>query len=176
MKTLCLFAALGTVLFLGTANHVAGQKGKDFRNLHINAGPEAAFPLKSFSNTHNMAVGGSAQLAIPVAFRFFLLAHAGYNRHWGSGSNEAVQIVPYRVGARMRLIGSTYIAAQAGAASRIQGDNNVTKASFAGGVGVANQRIDIGARYERHEFGGGTETIVVRMAYVIGLQVGSARR
>jgi len=123
-----------------------------------------------------MAVGGSAQLAIPFAFRFFMLAHAGYNRHWGSGDNSVVQIVPYRVGARMRLIGSTYIGAQAGAASRIQDDNNVTKLSFAGGVGVANHRIDIGARYERHEFGNVTETVVVRVAYVIGLQVGSARR
>lgn len=176
MKTHATLAALGLLLFLGTANHVSGQRGKDYRNLHINAGPEFAFPVKSFSNTHNMAVGGSAQLAIPFAFRFFLLAHAGYNRHWGSSGNQAVQIVPYRIGARMRLIGSTYIGAQAGAASRIQGESNVTKLSYAGGVGVANHRIDIGARYERHQFGGVTETIVVRVAYVIGLQVGSARR
>lgn len=87
-----------------------------------------------------------------------------------------MQIVPYRIGARMRLIGSTYIGAQGGAASLIRGDNNVTKLSFAGGVGVANHRVDVGARYERHAFAGGTEAVVLRVAYVIGLQVGSARR
>lgn len=176
MSKIRLIALLSLVLTSAAAGHVRAQNGKDFRNVHINGGPEAAFPINSFADTHNMAVGGSLQLAIPFAFRFFLLGHAGYNRHWGSGGNDPVQIVPYRIGARMRLIGSTYIGAQGGAASRIQGDNNVIKLSFAGGVGVANQRIDVGARYEHHAFAGTTETVVLRVAYVIGLQVGSARR
>lgn len=69
-----IIALLSLILILAAADHARAQKGKDFRNVHINGGPEVAFPVNSFAETHNMAVGGSLQLAIPFAFRFFLLA------------------------------------------------------------------------------------------------------
>ncbi len=176
MRSFTLVAVLSAMFICGSIYEASAQRGRDYRNVHINAGPEVAFPLNNFNNTHNMAIGGSAQLAIPIAFRFFLLGHVGYNRHFGAGSNDAIALIPYRAGARMRLLGSTYIGAQLGATSLVQGNRNETAFSYAGGIGVANHRIDIGARWEQHRFNTNVETIVVRLAYVIGLQVGSANR
>jgi hypothetical protein len=81
-----IFTALLLISFCGIQS-VHAQSGKNFRRLHVNLGPEIAFPSGDFDKSYNMGVGGSAQLAIPFAMRFFIIGHLGWVSHFGSGNN-----------------------------------------------------------------------------------------
>lgn len=176
-----LFAAL-LVAFL--ADDVLAQSGKQrYRRLHVNLGPELVLPTGDFSDTHNFGYGGSLQLAVPFGFRGFIIGHVGYNWHRGSrtpspaidGRFPNVQLIPYRAGYRLRLIGDMYVTAQAGAANRIIDGNGVTSFSYAGGIGIANRRIDFGLRYDHTTFRTAIQTFNLRLAYVFGTRFGADR-
>lgn len=167
-----ILTALLLISFCGIQS-VHAQSGKNFRRLHVNLGPEIAFPSGDFDKTHNMGVGGSAQLAIPFAMRFFIIGHVGWVSHFGSGNNPQANLIPYRAGARMRLIGSTYIGAQAGATTLASDGNSETAFSYSGGVGFANRNVDIGVRWDRATFDTRIDVFAVRFAYVFGMRLGA---
>jgi hypothetical protein len=151
---------------------VNAQSGKNFRRLHVNLGPEIGFPSGDFDKTHNMGVGGSAQLAIPFALRFFIIGHVGWVSHFGSGNIPQANLIPYRGGVRMRVIGSSYIGVQAGATTLASDGDAETAFSYSGGIGIANRNVDIGVRWDRATFDTRVDVFAVRFAYVFGMRLG----
>lgn len=181
MKTLFKTLILALLVSICADDLMAQSRTMRYRRLNLNLGPEFALPVGNFGNTNNFGYGGSVQLAVPFGLRGFIIGHVGYTWHRGSRTDSSIadrrfpnaQLIPYRAGYRFRLFGDFYVAAQAGAMNRIIDGNGVTAFSYAGGIGIANRRVDFGLRYDRSTFGSALETFNLRLAYVFGTRLGA---
>jgi hypothetical protein len=139
----------------------------------VNLGPDIAFPSGDFDKSQNMGVGGSAQLAIPFAFRFFITGHLSWVSYFESGDISQAKLGPGCARVRVRLAGAAHVATQAGATPRATDGNSETVFPYSAGVGIAKSNVDIGLRWDRTAFGGNVDVLARRFAYVFGMRLGA---
>src|SRR4051794_24943203 len=72
-------------------------------NLNLRIGPEVGFPLGDFKKTHNLGIGGSALLDIPLARRFSIIAYAGLRSYGGKDQLKRATIYGLRTGINYKL-------------------------------------------------------------------------
>src|SRR3954447_25030419 len=72
-------------------------------NLNLRIGPEVGLPMGDFKDTHNLGIGASALLNIPIARRFSVVAYAGFRTHGGKNEFNGATIYPLRAGINYKL-------------------------------------------------------------------------
>lgn len=173
MKKLTL-SALAFILISIAAN------AQSERNLTFSIGPELSLPTGSFSQTHSIGTGGTAQLEILLQDKLKgtatvgLLAYLGKSIPGQNANNPGVTIIPVRVGAKYYFVGAVYIGAQIGLAFR--GNNDDYKGTaFAYSplmLGYefktnSDKAIDATIKYDASSGHGGTiGAIGLRLAYI----------
>ncbi len=172
MKNLTKLAATalaGVALFIGTtANAQTTPKSK----LRFGVGLEAGAPTGSAHTGSNFELGGTARLQYGVGERFALMLTSGYYNFFGKTISENPEIkttsngvVPLKAGMKAFFTDNLYFSAEAGAGFETSGSNN-TKLLLAPGLGWANQKWDVGLRYEDFSGQGSSYGLVgLRLAY-----------
>ncbi|MEO7767953.1 MAG: hypothetical protein ABIS01_11020 [Ferruginibacter sp.] len=117
MKKLILSAALIMTLVITAFAQNEVQSNK----FSFSAGPEAGFATGSFSGTHSVGIGGSAQAEyfvmdkLKATVTIGLLTYVG--KSYSSNTDNAAQsIIPLRIGGKYFLTGGLYGGAQLGVA------------------------------------------------------------
>ena len=139
-------------------------------NLNLRIGPEIGFPLGDFKKTHNLGIGGSALLDIPIARRFSIIAYAGLRSHGGKDQLKRATIYGLRTGLNYKLSPDFYVTGQIGESTVHYGVSK-TSVSQALGVGYFNGFLDLGARWDHDYAQGGLSSLVFQARYVITLGV-----
>lgn len=135
-------------------------------NLNLRIGPEIGLPVGDFKNTHNIGVGGSALLDIPIARRFSIIAYAGFRSYGGKDQLKRATIYPLRAGINYKLSPDFYASAQIGESTVHYGVSK-TSVSQAIGAGYFNGFLDLGIRWDHEYAQGGLSSIVFQARYVI---------
>lgn len=113
MKKIIVF----TLVAFFTSAMVMAQSDSKFR---FSVGPELSFASGSFSDSHSIGIGGSAQAEISLQEHLYGTATFGVIAYNGksypnTGTKRTGQIIiPLRVGAKYFLSGGIYVAAQMG--------------------------------------------------------------
>jgi hypothetical protein len=173
MKNLTKLAATAlasVALFIGTtANAQTTPKSK----LRFGIGLEAGVPTGDINAASDFALGGTARLQYGVGDKFALMLTSGYYNFFGKDftvggvtydANNG-GLVPLKAGMKAFFTDNLYFSAEAGAGFETTGAKN-TKLILAPGLGWANQKWDIGLRYE--DFSGQNNNyglVGLRLAY-----------
>ncbi|MFD2146429.1 hypothetical protein [Mucilaginibacter antarcticus] len=176
MKNLTKLAATtlaGIALFIGTtANAQTTPKSK----LRFGVGLEAGAPTGAIHNGlggSNFELGGTARLQYGVGEKFALMLTSGYYNFFGKdytvGTTKydatSFGVVPLKAGMKAFFTDNLYFSAEAGAGFETKGAKN-TKLILAPGLGWANQKWDVGVRYEDFSGQGSNYGLVgLRLAY-----------
>jgi hypothetical protein len=172
MKKLTKLAAValtGVALFIGTnVNAQTTPKSK----LRFGIGLEAGAPTGSPINDSNFELGGTARLQYGVGDKFALMLTSGYYNFFGktiSGTPDiktgSLGVIPVKAGLKAFFSDNLYFSAEAGAGFEMNQAKN-TKLILAPGLGWANQKWDVGVRYE--DFSGQSNNygiVGLRLAY-----------
>lgn len=161
-------------LFCICLTTIAFAQKKD--NVKISVGAELAFTTGSFSNTHSLGFGGSAQLEIPMQEKLNGVAYGGiifYNgKSAGSGiKNKGVTIIPVRVGIKYFLTGSVYTNLQAGLGF-LGGNATGTAFSYSPQIGYefqtnSGKSLDLTFKYDGYSKNGTLGSFGFRLAYIL---------
>lgn len=168
MKKLVLFSLL--VLVLSTPTFA--QKDNHFT---FSVGAELGFATGSFSETHSVGIGGSAQIEIPIQDKLQGTGYIGilsYNgKSYGSGLKYKGQtIVPVRVGIKYFLSGGIYGGLQAGVG--FLSNSGGTAFSYSPQIGYefktkSGKAVDATFKYDAYSKSGGTlGALGLRLAYI----------
>jgi hypothetical protein len=183
MKKLTKLAAAaltGVALLIGT--NVKAQTSPASK-LRFGIGLEAGAPTGSAHTGangiggSNFELGGTARLQYGTSDHFALMLTSGYYNFFGkqyalAGTtyrSTSVGLIPVKAGFKAFLSSNIYFSAEAGAGFETSAQKNV-KLILAPGLGWANQKWDVGVRYE--DFSGQSNTyglVGLRLAYGFGL-------
>lgn len=160
-----------SILLMGVAANA--QRG----TTEIGVGAEAGLPLGDFGKGFKAGFGGYAKALFGVGFAGQVTATTGYSAFTAKGSSTeekvTLYLVPILAGYRQNFNGF-YVEPQAGigiygAKVKVMGESassSETKFTWAAGVGYEKNSIDIGVRYQRGEFEGGSISMVgIRVGY-----------
>jgi hypothetical protein len=171
MKKLTKLAAVaitGVALLIGTnVNAQTTPKSK----LRFGIGLEAGAPTSTDASSFEL--GGTARLQYGVGDKFALMLTSGYYNFFGKDYTVGgvtykaanAGIVPLKAGMKAFFSDNLYFSAEAGAGFEMDGAKN-TKLILSPGLGWANQKWDVGVRYE--DFSGQNNTyglVGLRLAY-----------
>ncbi len=174
MKKLTKLAAVaitGVALLIGTnVNAQTTPKSK----LRFGIGLEAGVPTGNAHTSSSFELGGTARLQYGVGDRFAVMLTSGYYDFFGKnytvggvtvdGPNYG--LVPVKAGMKAFFSDNLYFSAEAGAGFETSGPVKNTKLILAPGLGWANQKWDVGLRYE--DFSGQSNNygiVGLRLAY-----------
>lgn len=158
MKKLTKLAAValtGVALLIGTnVNAQTTPKSK----LRFGIGLEAGAPTGAIHNGlggSNFELGGTARLQYGVGDKFALMLTSGYYNFFGKEYTvgpttykaTSFGVVPLKAGMKAFFSDNLYFSAEAGAGFETKGAKN-TKLILSPGLGWANQKWDVGVRYE----------------------------
>lgn len=180
MKKLTKLAAAaltGVALFIGT--NVKAQTTPASK-LRFGIGLEAGAPTGSIHNGlggSNFELGGTARLQYGTSDRLALMLTSGYYNFFGKSydlgglhyDGSSAGLVPVKAGLKAFFSNNLYFSAEAGAGFEMDGAKN-TKLILSPGLGWANQKWDIGVRYE--DFSGQSTNyglVGLRLAYGFAL-------
>ncbi|WP_018612213.1 transporter [Segetibacter koreensis] len=135
-------------------------------NLNLRIGPEVGIPIGDFGKTHNLGIGGSALLDVPLARRFSLVFYAGFRSYGGKDQLKRATIYPLRAGVNYKLSPNFYVTGQVGESTVHYGVSK-TSVSQAVGIGYFNGFLDLGARWDHDYAQGGLSSLVFQARYVI---------
>jgi hypothetical protein len=172
MKKLTKLAAValtGVALLIGTnVNAQTTPKSK----LRFGIGLEAGAPTGDAHAGSNFELGGTARLQYGVGDKFALMLTSGYYNFFGKTISETPEIktsslgvIPVKAGLKAFFSDNLYFSAEAGAGFEMNGAKN-TKLILSPGLGWANQKWDVGVRYE--DFSGQNNSyglVGLRLAY-----------
>jgi hypothetical protein len=182
MKTTTKFLATAltaAAIFFGT-NVNAQSTPKSA--LRFGVGIEGLLPTGNLHNISNVGLGGTARLQYGVADNLALTLTSGYYNFFGkeivSGTDTkypSFGIVPVKAGIKAFISQNVYLSGEVGAGFETkdvyEGQNGKnTKLIASPGIGWANKKWDVGARYEN--FSGQSNnygTVGLRIAYGFGL-------
>lgn len=146
---------LAAMTLVGALNTFA-QESPSRRGLSLSIGPDAALPLGTFRSTsgYKFGIGGSLQLAIPVATNLDVTVGSGYmgfsNSKFSTATNKnAFTIIPFQAGLRVRTANGLYVHPKAGfTQTKVTNQEGSGQFSYALNVGyiVANA-LDIAVGY-----------------------------
>lgn len=137
-------------------------------NLNLRIGPEVGFPVGDFGKTHNLGIGASALLDIPLARRWSLIFYAAAKTFGGKNDLKRATVYPLRTGINYKLTKNFYATGQIGE-SIVKYNVSKTSVSQGLGVGYFNGALDFGARWDHEYAHGGLSTINLHAKYVITL-------
>lgn len=169
MKKIIVFTL---VTFL-TSTIIMAQTDSKFR---FSVGPELSFALGSFSNSHSIGIGGSAQAEISLQEHLYGTATFGviaYNGKSIPNTNSTTKmqiIIPLRVGAKYFLSGGIYVAAQMGVGF-LNNYYTGTSFSYSPQIGYefktkSDKALDATFKYEGYSKDGTLGAIGFRLAYI----------
>jgi hypothetical protein len=178
MKKLTKLAAAaitGVALLIGTNVNAQTTPASKLR---FGVGLEAGAPTGAIHSSlggSNFELGGTARLQYGVGDKLALTLTSGYYNFFGKNyvnpiTNATVNgssfgIVPVKAGLKAFFSDNVYFSAEAGAGFEMKGAKN-TKLILAPGLGWANQKWDVGVRYE--DFSGQSNSygiVGLRLAY-----------
>jgi len=174
MKKLTKLAAAaltGVALFIGTN---AKAQTTPASKLRFGIGLEAGAPVGNAHDVSNFELGGTARLQYGATDHFALMLTSGYYNFFGKtlGSVGGVEaktsslgVLPVKAGLKAFFSDNVYFSAEAGAGFEMNGAKN-TKLILSPGLGWANQKWDVGVRYE--DFSGQSNSygvVGLRLAY-----------
>ncbi|MFT3679721.1 MAG: hypothetical protein QM791_05585 [Ferruginibacter sp.] len=145
-------------------------------NFQISVGAELGFATGSFSNTHSIGFGATAQIETPIQDKLQAVAYGGilsYNgKSVGGGTKfEGITIIPLRVGVKYFLTGSVYGAFQAGLGILGNGADG-TAFSYSPQLGYefktnSGKPIDATFKYDAYSKNGTIGAFNIRLALVL---------
>ena len=177
MKKLTKLAAAaitGVALLIGTNVNAQTTPASKLR---FGVGLEAGVPTGNAHTGSNFELGGTARLQYGTSDHLALMLTSGYYNFFGkdytvvtpTGSvavnGSSFGIIPVKAGMKAFFSDNVYFSAEAGAGFEMKGAKN-TKLILAPGLGWANQRWDVGVRYE--DFSGQSNSygiVGLRLAY-----------
>jgi hypothetical protein len=177
MKKLTKLAAAaitGVALLIGTNVNAQTTTPSPLR---FGIGLEAGVPTGNAHNGSNIEVGGTARLQYNTSDHFALMLTSGYYNFFGKnytttigGTTTTIDgpsfgVIPVKAGFKAFFADKLYFSAEAGAGFETKGAKN-TKLILAPGLGWANQKWDVGVRYE--DFSGQNNSyglVGLRLAY-----------
>ncbi|MES2428188.1 MAG: hypothetical protein V4560_14510 [Bacteroidota bacterium] len=177
MKKLTKLAAAaitGVALLIGT--NVKAQTTPASK-LRFGVGLEAGAPTGNAHTASNFELGGTARLQYGVGNKLALTLTSGYYNFFGKNytittptgtaiiDGSSFGIIPVKAGLKAFFSDNVYFSAEAGAGFEMKGAKN-TKLILAPGLGWANQKWDVGVRYE--DFSGQSNSygiVGLRLAY-----------
>ncbi|WP_374951994.1 hypothetical protein [Mucilaginibacter sp.] len=185
-KQLLATALTAAAIFIGT-NVKAQSVPKSA--LRFGVGVEGLLPTGGLlKDVSNVGLGGTARLQYGVADNLALTLTSGYYNFFGKKINDnfdakypSFGLVPVKAGIKAFVAQNFYLSGEVGAAfetrdvyagvtGKPQGNGKATKLIASPGIGWANQKWDVGARYEN--FSGQDNnygTVGLRIAYGFGL-------
>ncbi|TKK67692.1 porin family protein [Ilyomonas limi] len=172
MRKAFLALAVGIVVSLAAS----AQSGSN----QIGIGAEAGIPTgKDASETTKIGLGGSLKGLFGIGNAGQITLTTGYmsfgSKNLPDGFKSTLNIIPAMAGYRQNFSGF-YVEPQAGVGfisekDKFQGESetvSVTKFTWAAGIGYVISNVDIGARYQRSEFKGGSISLIgIKIAYNI---------
>ncbi|MFA6083017.1 hypothetical protein [Mucilaginibacter sp.] len=150
--------------------------------LRFGVGVEGLLPTGNLRDVSNVGIGGTARLQYGVADNLALTLTSGYYNFFGkeivSGADTkypSVGLVPVKAGIKAFISQNIYLSGEVGAGFETRDvyegqDGKDVKLIASPGIGWANQKWDVGARYEN--FSGQSNnygTVGLRIAYGFGL-------
>lgn len=175
MKKLTKLAAAaitGVALLIGTNVNAQTTPASKLR---FGVGLEAGVPTGNAHTGSNFELGGTARLQYGTSDHLALMLTSGYYNFFGKdytipGTNTTIKgssagIIPVKAGLKGFFSDNIYFSAEAGAGFEMNGSKN-TKLILSPGLGWANQKWDVGVRYE--DFSGQSNNygiVGLRLAY-----------
>ncbi|MES2378209.1 MAG: hypothetical protein V4553_16585 [Bacteroidota bacterium] len=155
MKKLTKLAAAaltGVALLIGTTVNAQTTPPSKLR---FGIGLEAGAPTGNAHTGSNFELGGTARLQYNTSDHFALMLTSGYYNFFGKETTvgattvktASAGVVPLKAGFKAFFANQFYFSAEAGAGFETKGAKN-TKLILAPGLGWANQKWDVGVRYE----------------------------
>jgi hypothetical protein len=180
MKKLTKLAAAaltGVALLIGTTVNAQTTPTTPSK-LRFGIGLEAGAPTGNMHNYSNVEIGGTARLQYNTSDHFALMLTSGYYNFFGKDYSATVGgvtttvkgssagMIPVKAGFKAFFADQFYFSAEAGAGFETTGINKNTKLILSPGLGWANQKWDVGVRYE--DFSGQSNSygiVGLRLAY-----------
>lgn len=164
MKKMEKLSALFLLVLLTATGYVSAQDNDYQKNFKFGIALNGGLPVNDI-DYFNASVGLDGRLQYNVTRKTSLMATTGYT-HFLSDYEDA-GIIPLKVGFKSFFVNDFYLSGEAGAAF---GVNTFDKTSFlwSPGIGFANAKWDISARYEDYsdyDFG----QVALRIAYAFQL-------
>ncbi len=167
MKKIIVF----TLLAFFTSTMVMAQSDSKFR---FSVGPELSFASGSFSNSHSIGIGGTAQAEISLQEHLYGTATFGLIAYNGKSSGagykyKGTTILPLRVGVKYFLSGGIYGAAQLGVGFLNNGGG--TAFAYSPQIGYefktkSDKALDATFKYDGYSKDGTLGAIGFRLAYI----------
>lgn len=175
---IAVFAAF-TLFICSNANAQSTEKS----NLRFGIGVDGLLPVGNLSNTENFALGITPRLQYRLSSTVSLTFTSGLYHFFPKtvtypavGILPAVtvkyksDIIPVKAGAKFFLSDNIYFGAEAGAGFQVAEGGGPVALILAPGIGYANRKWDINARYEDFTYNGYSNDVVgLRIAYGFGL-------
>ncbi|HEY9533104.1 MAG TPA: hypothetical protein VIQ77_01145 [Mucilaginibacter sp.] len=175
LTNLAAAALTGVALFIGT--NVKAQT-TPANKLRFGIGLEAGAPTGNAHDVSNFELGGTARLQYGTTDHLALMLTSGYYNFFGKtvadvGGTEvktaSFGVLPVKAGLKAFFSNNAYFSAEAGAGFEMSGAKN-TKLILSPGLGWANQKWDVGIRYEDFSGQGSSYGLVgLRLAYGFAL-------
>ncbi len=174
MKKLTKLAAAaltGVALLIGTNVNAQTTPASKLR---FGVGLEAGAPTGNAHDGSNFELGGTARLQYNTSDHFSLMLTSGYYNFFGKEigtvgtttvKTASTGVIPVKAGFKAFFADQFYFSAEAGAGFETNGSKN-TKLILSPGLGWANQKWDVGVRYE--DFSGQSNSyglVGLRLAY-----------
>lgn len=164
---------LTSILLIAVSIAGFAQKDNGFK---FSVGAELGFATGSFSTTHSIGLGGSAQLEFPLQDKLQGTAYGGILFYNGKSAGSGVKykgatIVPLRVGIKYFLTEGIYAAFQAGLG--FFNNNGGTAFSYSPQLGYefrtkSGKAVDLTFKYDGYSKSGGTlGAFNIRLAYIL---------
>jgi len=173
-----VFAAF-TLFICSNVNAQSTEKS----NLRFGIGVDGLLPLGNLSNTENFALGITPRLQYRLSSTVSLTLTSGLYHFFPKSialvdvNNNPVgtykfksDIIPVKAGAKFFLSPNIYFGAEAGAGFQVAEGGGPVALILAPGIGYANKKWDINARYEDFTYNGYSNGVIgLRIAYGFGL-------
>lgn len=169
-----------TALFIGS-NVKAQSVAKS--NLRFGIGVDGLVPVGNTATVENFGIGITPRLQYSISDKFALTFTSGLYHFFpktvsypASGSFPATtfktksDIIPVKVGAKYFISQNFYLAGEVGVGFEVADGGGPVHFIASPGIGYANKKWDIGARYENLSGNGYSDGIAaLRVAYGFGL-------
>lgn len=168
MKKIMLLLVAATVV------NVAAS-AQDNRNFKFSVGAELGFATGSFSSSHSIGIGGSAQAEIPLQDKLNGTGYVGILAYNGKSAGSGVKfkgqtIIPVRVGIKYFLTEGIYGGLQAGVGF-LSGAATGTAFSYSPQIGYEfktnnGKAVDATFKYDGYSKNGSIGALGFRLAYI----------
>jgi len=181
-KTPKLFITVFAAFTLFICSNAKAQSTEK-SNLRFGIGVDGLLPVGNLTNTENFALGITPRLQYRLSSTVSLTLTSGLYHFFPKtvtlpqlqdAPTERVKyksdIIPVKAGAKFFLNESIYFGAEAGAGFQVAKGGGPVALILAPGIGYANKKWDINARYEDFTYNGYSNGVVgLRIAYGFGL-------